>query len=213
MPQPLSPRVGLVVLAAVAGCTPLGAWLYDDPTFVLSAVSRRGGGIQRDTLEMVLVACNRNEFTLTGSAIEVSVQVDGRTVSQGRSERSFVLPLRDSTAVTVPIAIAREQLRGIGAAGAQPVRFRLLGRGVVRTPLGVRRVPFGFSGALRFPEGAESTAVERSGPPCRPGRSTIPPGGPWVPDEQLPAPPSTPPAKGQFSPPILIVRPRPIVTR
>jgi hypothetical protein len=88
---------------------PFGGWLYDDPTFVLSELTLRGAGNRSDTLEMVLTACNRNDFPVQANGFVVSFAMEGKPVGTAETSGAVMLQTRDSTKLTVPIALASEQ--------------------------------------------------------------------------------------------------------
>ena len=64
-------------MLAVASCTPLGGWIYDDPTFVLNEVESRDGGEVPDTLALTFTGCNRNDFAVLGTESGLSIQLGG----------------------------------------------------------------------------------------------------------------------------------------
>ena len=77
----------LVVSAGLAvfglgglACTPLGGWLYSDPTFALSGVSTKFRGSPADTLQIILTGCNLNDFNLDGLTAEGQLRVTGAAV-------------------------------------------------------------------------------------------------------------------------------------
>jgi hypothetical protein len=92
----------------LAACVPLGGWLYDDPTFVFSELTLRGGGTPDDTLEMVLTACNRNDYPVEARAIEVSLNFAGASLGPAEFSQPFTLQTRDSTKLTVPFPMPRQ---------------------------------------------------------------------------------------------------------
>ena len=165
--------VGLGLLA----CTPLGGWLYSDPTFALSGVSTRFRGSPADTLQLVLTGCNLNDFNLDGLTIEGRLTVDGAPVGSLWTAQPFMLKMRDSVELLVPLEIPRSEEPRVHAKGDDFVTasYELNGRVEVNTPMGIRRVPLKQHGEVRFDSaGAASGWTVRNAKPCRPGQSVIP---------------------------------------
>lgn len=161
-------RAGFViVLLGAAACTPLGGWLYDDPTFVLSEVEYRQGGAVGDTLALVLTGCNRNDFSVIGTEIELSMEVAGNPPQHAEIRELFTLNQRDSARLVVPL-----NWSGQGADQA-PIDIALTGHTLLKTPLGDRRVAFAQRGRVGF-QARDRGQVLPAGRPCRPGLSTLP---------------------------------------
>jgi LEA14-like dessication related protein len=162
---------GLFVFGAVAatGCVPFGGWLYDDPTFVLSELTLRGGGTPEDTLEMVLTACNRNDFPVQATGVVLSFAMDGSAVGSAESSMPVTLQTRDSTKMTVPLALPVHS-------SARPAMFSYLltGYTTLQTPLGERRVELHQEGTVALKPRDEVAHIAQAGRPCRPGKSTLP---------------------------------------
>ncbi len=167
--------IEIVSLSLLLGCTPLGGWLYDDPTFVLSEVARGAPGARSDILDIVLTACNRNEFDLQGSDLEISLEVEGRAAGTAQWKEGYVLPMRDTTRLLVELAMPATGWEGVRYRTAEGMRYVLLGRTTIATPLGVRQVPFTQRGEMRLDAKGRSAPLGPQGPVCRPGKSTVPP--------------------------------------
>jgi hypothetical protein len=173
-------RLCALGLAAGAACVPFGGWIYDDPTFVLSEVVVRGGGNPSDTLEMVLTACNRNDFPVQANGFIVSLAMEGNPVGSGEMLVPVTLQTRDSTKLTVPIALPSQRADGAGR-----LSYVLTGHTMLQTPIGERRVELFQRGQVALKPRDEVTHIEQAGKPCRPGRSTLP--------GYMPRPMTTPP--------------------
>ena len=176
---------GLLVLgaSASAACVPLGGWLYDDPTFVLSELTLRGAG-GPDTLEMVLTACNRNDFPLQANGFVVSFSMEGQPVGSTRTSVPVMLQTRDSTKLTVPIALPSEH-----ANASERLSYVLSGHTSLQTPIGERRVELFQRGRVVLKPRDEVVHIDQAGKPCRPGRSTLPG---YMPTPVLISPPPAP---------------------
>lgn len=152
-----------------AGCVPLGGWLYDDPTFVLSEMTLRGRDTRQDTLEMVLTACNRNDYPVEARTMQVTLTMAGANLGPAEFSQPFTLQTRDSTKLTVPLALP---------VGESDTRHRLTyvmtGHTTLMTPIGERRVELFQEGDVQLRPKDEVAHVRARGRPCRPGRSTLP---------------------------------------
>lgn len=161
-------------VALLHGCSAVGQWIYDDPSFALRAValhpqdSTMQGG--RDSLELVLVGCNRNDFELTGDAFNTKLDLNGRRVGEGERDRPIHLPLRDTSQFSVMLAIMPEGMNP----GGDRVPFAINGSSDVQTPIGVRRVDFKLHGRLQR-KGDAWQWFEEGMVACRPGLAAMPP--------------------------------------
>lgn len=178
---------------ALSSCVPLGGWLYDDPTFVLSEMTVRGRGYPQDTLEMVLTACNRNDFPVEAKAIQVSLNFAGSDLGPAQLAQPFMLQTRDSTKLTVPLPLP-ESGESDGMKGR--LQYTLTGFTTLVTPLGERRVELFQHGDVQLRPRDEVAHVFALSRPCRPGRSTLP-GYMPTPIMLPPPPPSPMPVSGQ----------------
>lgn len=186
-----------LALAATA-CTPLGAWLYDDPSFTLAQVEYHPAGDGTDSLEVVITGCNRNDYELMGFGFETQLLLDGRAVGSATLTNAYQLATRDSTQLTMVLPLSRTA--GLSDPAAA-MRYELVGSTRIQTPIGERRVPMRQRGNVaRSEDGYQWTA--RDVLPCRPGQSTLP--GAWDTKTTLPGPDRIPvivqPAPGQGIP-------------
>jgi hypothetical protein len=169
--SPALQLAGLFVLGtgAAVACVPFGGWLYDDPTFVLSELTLRGAGNRSDTLEMVLTACNRNDFPVQANGFVVSFAMGGEPVGTAQTSGAVMLQTRDSTKLTVPLALTPQR-------SDSAVRFTYLmtGHTTLQTPIGERRVELFQRGQVALRPRDEVVHIAQAGPPCRPGKSTLP---------------------------------------
>ena len=98
-------------------CTPLGGWLYSDPTFALSGVSTRFRGSPADTLQVVLTGCNLNDFNVDGLTIEGRLWWTAPRWAASGPRSRFTLKMRDSVDVVVPLEIPRADEPRVHAKG------------------------------------------------------------------------------------------------
>ena len=155
--------------ATAVACVPFGGWLYDDPTFVLSELTLRGAGATSDTLEMVLTACNRNDFPVQANGFVVSLAMQGKEVGTTETSAAVMLQTRDSTKLTVPIALGAPQ-----SDSTIPFSYVMTGHTTLQTPIGERRVELFQRGQISLKPRDEVVHIAQAGRPCRPGRSTLP---------------------------------------
>ncbi|TFG44477.1 MAG: hypothetical protein E4H41_07560 [Gemmatimonadales bacterium] len=176
--SPTAIATGFLLLGlGVLGCTPLGGWLYSDPTFALSGVRTTFQGSPADTLQVILTGCNLNDFNVDGLTIDGQLFVDGTAVGVLQSSKSFTMKMRDSVDVTVALQIPRADEPRVHAKGDDFVtaKYELNGRVELATPIGVRRVALLQKGDVRFDStGAPSGWTVRNVRPCRPGQSVLP---------------------------------------
>jgi hypothetical protein len=176
--SPTAIATGFLLLGlGVLGCTPLGGWLYSDPTFALSGVRTTFQGSPADTLQVILTGCNLNDFNVDGLTIDGQLFVDGTAVGVLQSSTSFTMKMRDSVDVTVVLQIPRADEPRVHAKGDDFVtaEYELNGRVELATPIGVRRVALAQKGDVRFDStGMPSGWTVRNARPCKPGQSVLP---------------------------------------
>lgn len=170
-------RFRLALLAGVSlsyGCTAVGAWVYDDPSFALRGVALHPQDSSAvgssDSLELVFIGCNRNDYELTGDAFSTWLAVAGKTVGRGQRDRPVHLSMRDTSRFSVMLALQPE---GVGTA-MDRVPFAIAGSSEVHTPIGIRRVAFQLHGKVQR-QGEVWQWLEEGRGSCRPGLSALPP--------------------------------------
>ncbi|MEO8138812.1 MAG: hypothetical protein ABI742_04145 [Gemmatimonadota bacterium] len=170
MRRPILPLAAL--LPALLSCTAMGAWLYDDPSFALRSVTvRRGtpGASQSDSLDLVYVGCNRNDYDLLGEGFTALLAVGGQTIGEGARAQPILLATRDSSSFTVTVPLQREDFATHGTRAP----FELSSHSMVHTPMGDRPVAFTVHGRVDLSDTTARWAAE-GGPVCRPGVSQLP---------------------------------------
>ena len=191
--RPAVHLAGIILLGTTglaAACVPFGGWLYDDPTFVLSELTLRGRGSRLDTLEMVLTACNRNDFPVQANGFVVSLAMEGKPVGTAETSAAVMLQTRDSTKLTVPLALESQR-----SDSAARFSYIMTGHTTLQTPIGERRGELCQKGQVSLKPRDEVAHIAQAGRPCRPGRSTLPGYMPPVrvlpPQEPMPLPQPT----------------------
>lgn len=170
------PLIGL----APNGCIALGAWVYEDPSFSLRAAE-----IRRDSVDLVFVACNRNDYDLRVDGFRAQVAVAGEVVAVGGREQPILLATRDSNLFRLTLPFSESGFAGNGKRWP----YELTTTEVLRTPIGVRNVATQFRGRVT----RKAEGLNWSGDPtrCSPGHSSLP--GEFDPRPVVAPPPSTPP--------------------
>lgn len=164
--------VALVLFPALVACTPLGLWVYQDPSLALreaALVRIPADPVSGDSLEMVLVGCNVNDYDLMGASVRSRLAVAGQTVSEGITDRRILLATRDTSRFTVMLPLSDIMTTVDGS--ARP--FELLVASVVRTPLGDRDLSYSLRGQVQRIGDNLAWRVE-VGTSCKPGASALP---------------------------------------
>jgi hypothetical protein len=176
--RPLGAIAGLLSLGLGAfACTPLGGWLYSDPTFSLSGVRTMYRGAPADTLQVQFTGCNLNDFDVNFLALEGTLVVDGVQLGSLHTATPGVMKLRDSSEILAPLQIPRAEEPPVHAKGDDllSAHYELSGRVELSTPIGIRQVVVYQKGDVRFDSaGVPSGWTVRNARPCKPGQSIIP---------------------------------------
>lgn len=175
--SPLTVFSAVVAVGSGVACTPLGGWLYSDPTFELSGVSIRYAGLPADTLLLNFTGCNLNDFDVDGLTMSGHLMVGGRAIGTLWSNHRFPMKMRDTAQVAVSLQIPRKAEGPIhakgGGAGESP--YELNGQVQLATPIGIRNVRLRQVGTVKFDSsGVAASWTVRNARGCRPGQSILP---------------------------------------
>ncbi len=141
-------------LLLLPACTPLGLWIYEDPSVTVHGVTfelRESRAPGRSPVHVALAVENRNDYPLEAERVELTLRMDG--VSIGRLDHSNVaaVPTDTISTVTMPLAVEKRTTRKqLEALGAGTHVFAVRGRATFRTPIGLRKVRFAQEGAMVF---------------------------------------------------------------
>jgi hypothetical protein len=141
---------GVCLLAALAACTPLGAWVYDDPGLEVSRV-RLNHEAAAEPVVLGLAVWNPNDYDVSTERLELHLKLDD--VPVGHFSRDSIIPVPQSgladlaLPLTVPSGRTRQRVRALGS-GIH--RFAVEGRATFSTPFGRRDVRFAHAGDLTF---------------------------------------------------------------
>jgi len=154
--------LGPCVVTAVAACTPLGLWVYDDPGLEVSRVRLDHDAIGAAPVVVGLAVWNPNDYDLSTARLELQLRLDDVTV--GHFSRDSIIPVPQAgladfaLPLTVPTGPIRERIRRLSS-GTH--RFAVVGRATFSTPFGRRNVRFAHAGDLAF-GGADEVEVGTS---------------------------------------------------
>jgi LEA14-like dessication related protein len=142
--------LGACLATAVAACTPLGVWVYDDPGLEVSRV-RLDYAAGTAPVVVGLAVWNPNDYDLSTARLELQLRLDDVTV--GHFSRDSIIPVPQAgladlaLPLTVPTGPIRERIRRLSS-GTH--RFAVVGRATFSTPFGRRNVRFAHAGDLAF---------------------------------------------------------------
>jgi len=125
--------------------------------------------LSSDSLELVLVGCNLNDYDLTGENVRSRLAINGETVAEGVTDRRILLATRDTSRFTVLLPLSGVMRTVDGS----PRQFDLLVASVVRTPLGARDLSYSLRGQVQRTGDILAWRVD-VGHSCRPGASALP---------------------------------------
>jgi LEA14-like dessication related protein len=141
----------LTGLVWVAGCTPLGLWVYDDPSVTVARVRLAEKPTGKDPVLIALDLHNPNDYDLSAVEVELLLRLDDVQIGQLSRDSTVPIPKRTTSTLEVPLVPAR------GAAAARfgsflsgPHRFAVRGRAQFATPFGKRKVRFAQEGQIVF---------------------------------------------------------------
>jgi hypothetical protein len=136
-------------LPLASACTPLGAWIYDDPVVTVSRVRLDSAG-EGTSPVVALDLKNPNDYVLSTTRVELSLVLDGLIVGSLDQDPSFELPKGIAT-VSLPLRPSRSTTPArLRALSSGTHRFTVEGRATFGTPLGPRLVHFAQSGDMPF---------------------------------------------------------------
>jgi LEA14-like dessication related protein len=148
---------GLVLLGS---CTPLGLWIYEDPVVTVSRVTLQ---LQeaKPSLSPVVVALdlhNRNDYPLSTTRMEVSLQLDGIPIGRLRQDSTLPVPMEGVSTVALPLALEKRATpSSLHSFDTGSHRFAVRGRATFQTPIGTRKVRFAEEGDMIFGQRASQS--------------------------------------------------------
>lgn len=177
-----------VLLAALPGCSAVGAWIYQDPSYSLQAVALRKAvdhGGTADSVELQFIGCNLNDYDITETSFLTKLAIDGQ--SSGEGDHFFTtiyLGTRDYKKFSVIVPLPTEALPQDKA--VRP--FEVLARSQVKTPIGDRAIDVKLAGQVERQGDLLNWRMKPQA--CKPGTSVLPasfdtrPIAPEIPNER-----------------------------
>jgi LEA14-like dessication related protein len=137
------------VLAAVAACTPLGLWVYDDPGLEVSRV-RVSRAASSEPVMLALAVWNPNDYDVSTARLDLQLKLDDLTV--GRFSRDSVIPVPQAglAHLVLPLMVPNRVRQRIRTLVSGTHRFAVEGRATFSTPFGPRKVRIAHQGDLEF---------------------------------------------------------------
>jgi LEA14-like dessication related protein len=135
---------------AVAACTPLGLWVYDDPGLEVSRVRLDHDAAGTAPVVVGLAVWNPNAYDVSTTRLELQLRLDDVTV--GHFSRDSIIPLPQTALadVTLPLTVPGQARKHIPALSSGTHRFAVEGQAFLSTPFGRRNVRFAHAGDLEF---------------------------------------------------------------
>ena len=132
------------------GCTPLGVWVYQDPSVAVARVRVDSEAQGTPPVLVALAVTNPNDYALSTSRLELRLSLDDQPI--GAIDRDSSVPLPKGIAlVALPLVPDRTttsaRLQGFRS-GTH--RFTIEGRATLVTPVGKRKVRFAEEGEMAF---------------------------------------------------------------
>lgn len=159
------------LLAALPGCSAVGAWIYQDPSYALRAVNLRRAadhGGTADSVELLFVGCNLNDYDITETSFATRLNIAGQNAGEGDHGQTIFLATRDTSRFSVMLPLA---------GGALPEdlssrNFEVVARSQVKTPIGDRAVQVRMAGKVERKGDQLNWMMKPQ--PCKPGTSVLP---------------------------------------
>ncbi len=172
MPRQLLTVAIMCMCASASACTAMGAWLYQDPTYALRAVNVRpgpAGEVRRDSLELVFIGCNLNDYDLTETSFQTRMRIAGAEAGEVNHTQTLFIATRDTARFTVVMPLREGSLPSSKGA-ANP--FEIVGTSSLETPIGARSVNVRFAGRVEVTGETLTWSTRTDG--CKPGTSVLP---------------------------------------
>ena len=137
----------------LAGCTPVGLWLYEDPVVTVAGIRLNLEEVRQSGSPVIIALAvkNSNDYPLSTEQVELSLRLDG--VPIGRLQRDSTVQVATDTVSTVALTVPLEQHatpEDLRAFRSGTHNFAVRGRATFRTPIGTRKVRFAQEGAMVF---------------------------------------------------------------
>lgn len=142
----------VLALASVAGlsCATLQRVRFVEPSVQLQGVAVTGLGFEGGSLRLQLDVYNPNGYELRSTRLQATIDLESTPFGEAIVERPLVLPARSHINVEIPLSF---RWAGVGAGarallGKGSVRYGLVGRILVDTPIGERSAALRTDGTV-----------------------------------------------------------------
>jgi hypothetical protein len=164
-------RLVAALLFTLPGCSAVGAWMYQDPSYSLQAVSLRPAaeqGVVKDSVELMFIGCNLNDYDITETSFLTRLAINGKTAGEGDHGQTVFLDTRGAKQFSVVVPLATEALPE--DRGTRP--FEVLATSQVKTPIGDRAIAVKLAGQVQR-QGDQLNWLMKP-QVCKPGSSILP---------------------------------------
>jgi LEA14-like dessication related protein len=156
----MSPRskrrlLGLAAAAAVAACTPLGLWVYDDPGLEVSRV-RMTHEPSATPVVLGLAVWNPNDYDLTTARLELQLKLDDVPIGHFHRDSVIPVPQFGLADLALPLTVPKGTAQRIRTFRSGTHRFAVEGLARFSTPFGPRDVRFAHQGDIAFGRASEA---------------------------------------------------------
>ena len=135
--------VPVLVAALSPACTPLGLWIYEEPTVEVTEVKLNAAA--DFPVQIAFAVSNANDFEISLLRVYVHCRVAGSSLVDRDLATAASFGARDRQIIRIGVAQADLSPGATaGAAGAQ--EYTIDGFAILKTPIGERRIPFTRAG-------------------------------------------------------------------
>ena len=139
------------MLSVLAGCTPLGLWIYQEPTIEITSVTLSDAGAAEYPIRIALQVSNGNDFEVSLEKVDLRLLVNGSPIVDRELSTAALFPAGDRHTVEIGVAW-RDVGPGLRPEGLGPGdhRYSVDGEAHLRTPIGRRSIRFARAGTDSF---------------------------------------------------------------
>jgi LEA14-like dessication related protein len=155
-----------VLALAGAGCASLGI-NFKEPDIQLDHAVVRGVGLTGGNLDLVVKVDNPNNFTLTGTKLQVGLDVEGSHLGDITYDDDFTVAENGQTTITLPLRFGwsgvSSAVRAALSYGELP--YKMKGQATLALPGGLQQVvSFTHEGRAPLTQARGNVAIPGTGP-------------------------------------------------
>ena len=142
----------ILLVLLFSDCTPLGLWMYEDPTVTVSDVRIQTGALVKgERVEVVLTVRNRNDYDVLVDSVVVSLALDSVPLGKVLHAPGTPVPRNGSTNIRIPVdSMSPQAISMLNSLQPGIHAYRVGGAARIGTPIGERRVSFQLSARADF---------------------------------------------------------------